>query len=66
MHIQLNGEQQELPQAATIATLIEKLGLNGRRLAVEVNEDIVPRSLHSEHRLNDGDRVEVVHAIGGG
>lgn len=66
MHIQLNGEQHELPPAATVATLIENLGLTGRRLAVEVNEDIVPRSLHSEHQLNNGDRVEVVHAIGGG
>lgn len=66
MHIQLNGERHELPQAATVATLIERLGLTGRRLAVEVNEDIVPRSLHSERQLSDGDRVEVVHAIGGG
>lgn len=66
MHIQLNGEQHELPSAATVANLIESLGLTGRRLAIEVNEDIVPRSLHSEHQLSDGDRVEVVHAIGGG
>ncbi|MEQ5835735.1 sulfur carrier protein ThiS [Marinobacter sp. NFXS9] len=66
MLIQLNGESRELTDTATVATLIEQLGLGGRRLAVEVNEDIVPRSRHSEHRLQAGDRVEVVHAIGGG
>lgn len=66
MQIQLNGESHELADSATVATLIEDLGLVGRRLAVEVNEDIVPRSQHGEHRLQTGDRVEVVHAIGGG
>jgi sulfur carrier protein len=49
-----------------VADLIDQLSLTGKRLAVEVNEDIVPRSQHAERRLNDGDRVEVVHAIGGG
>lgn len=66
MQIELNGESHELADSATVATLIEDLGLVGRRLAVEVNEDIVPRSQHGEHRLQTGDRVEVVHAIGGG
>lgn len=66
MQIQLNGEAMELPAGSTVAALIEKLALAGKRLAVEVNEDIVPRSQHPEFILNDGDRVEVVHAIGGG
>ena len=66
MKIELNGDAFEITEAATIATLLEQLALNGRRLAVEVNEDIVPRSQHGEYRLNAGDRVEVVHAIGGG
>ncbi|TBW58880.1 sulfur carrier protein ThiS [Marinobacter halodurans] len=66
MLIQLNGESRELAEAATVASLIDELGLAGRRLAVEVNEDIVPRSRHGELRLQAGDRVEVVHAIGGG
>ena len=66
MQIQLNGEAMELPAGSTVAVLIEKLALAGKRLAVEVNEDIVPRSQHPEFILNDGDRVEVVHAIGGG
>ncbi len=66
MQVQVNGDGLELPTEATIADLIEHMALTGKRLAVEVNEDIVPRSQHPEFRLNEGDRVEVVHAIGGG
>lgn len=66
MKIELNGEPRELSAGATVADLIDQLSLTGKRLAVEVNEDIVPRSQHADTRLNDGDRVEVVHAIGGG
>ena len=44
MQVQVNGDAMELPNGATIATLIEKMALAGKRLAVEVNEDIVPRS----------------------
>lgn len=66
MLVQVNGENMELPEGATIAALIERLTLTGKRLAVEVNEDIVPRSQHPQFALTEGDRVEVVHAIGGG
>ncbi len=66
MRIQVNGEACELPDGQTVADLIERLGLSGRRLAVELNLDIVPRSQHAGTALRDGDRVEVVHAIGGG
>lgn len=66
MQVQVNGEPMELPDEATVAVLIDRLELAGKRLAVEVNEDIVPRSRHTEFSLSDGDRVEVVHAIGGG
>lgn len=66
MNIQLNGEPMEIAEAATIATLLATLSLTGKRLAVEVNEDIVPRSQHGEYELKSGDCVEVVHAIGGG
>lgn len=66
MNVLLNGESRELPDQVTLQWLIDELGLGGKRLAVEVNEDIVPRSQHGDFRLNDGDRVEVVHAIGGG
>ncbi|UTW06202.1 sulfur carrier protein ThiS [Pseudomonas benzenivorans] len=66
MHIQLNGEAFELPDGQTVADLLGRLDLAGRRIAVELNLDIVPRSLHASTALRDGDRVEVVHAIGGG
>lgn len=66
MQIELNGDAFEIAEAATIATLLELMALTGKRLAVEVNEDIVPRSQHGEYLLRAGDRVEVVHAIGGG
>ena len=65
MRVTLNGESRELPAATSIAELIVLLAVRGR-YAVEVNGDIVPRSNHAEHRLLDGDRVEVVAAIGGG
>jgi sulfur carrier protein len=66
MHIQLNGETFELPDGESVAGLIERLDLAGRRVAVELNLDIVPRSQHASTALRDGDQVEVVHAIGGG
>ncbi|KAA1175645.1 sulfur carrier protein ThiS [Marinobacter salinexigens] len=66
MQVQVNGEAMELPSGATVTTLIDQMALAGKRLAVEVNEDIVPRSQHPGFALNEGDRVEVVHAIGGG
>lgn len=66
MHIQLNGETLELPEGTSVADLIESLELAGRRVAVERNLDIVPRSQYASTALADGDRLEVVHAIGGG
>ena len=66
MRIQLNGESFELPDGETVAALLTRLDLTGRRVAVELNLDIVPRSLHAETTLTEGDSVEVVHAIGGG
>lgn len=66
MQIQLNGEPYELPAGQTVADLLARLELTGRRLAVELNRDIVPRSAHANTALSEGDQVEVVHAIGGG
>jgi len=66
MQVQVNGDAMELPEEATVAVVIERMSLVGKRFAVEVNEDIVPRSQHSAFSLSEGDRVEVVHAIGGG
>jgi sulfur carrier protein len=66
MRIQLNGETFELPDGETVAGLIDRLDLAERRVAVELNLDIVPRSQHPTTALREGDQVEVVHAIGGG
>jgi sulfur carrier protein len=66
MHVQVNGETRELPAGTTVADLVADLAAAGQRFAVEVNEELVPRSLHGGRALADGDRVEVVHAIGGG
>ena len=66
MLIQLNGESFELPDGETVAGLLALQELTGRRVAVELNLDIVPRSQHAERPLCAGDRVEVVRAIGGG
>ncbi len=66
MQVEVNGDAMELPAGATIGSLIDQMALAGKRLAVEVNEDIVPRSQHQSFALSDGDRVEVVQAIGGG
>jgi sulfur carrier protein len=66
MHIQLNGEALDLPDGLSVAELLERLELTGKRVAVELNLDIVPRSQHAATRLGEGDRIEVVHAIGGG
>ena len=66
MRIQLNGESFELPDGETVAALLTRLDLVGRRVAVELNQDIVPRSQHASTTLSENDQVEVVHAIGGG
>lgn len=66
MDITLNGETRDVPAESTIADLVENLQLAGKRFAVEINQQIIPRSMHATHRLNAQDRVEIVHAIGGG
>lgn len=66
MQIQLNGDSLEVQQGTSITALLEQLELGERRVAVELNLEIVPRSRHAETVLQEGDRVEVVHAIGGG
>lgn len=66
MEILLNGEPRSLTDGTRIASLLAAEGLAGRRVAVEVNGEIVPRGRHAEHVLGEGDRVEIVHALGGG
>jgi len=66
MNILVNGVPHELPAGTCLQTLIDQLQLTGKRYAVEVNKEIVPRSEHADYVLNDGDKVEIVQAIGGG
>ena len=66
MEVTVNGELRQIPEEMTIAQLLEDMALTAKRLAVEVNLEIVPRSTYGSHRLRHGDRVEIVHAIGGG
>lgn len=66
MNIELNGEPQTCAEGLTLAALIEQLALTGKRIAVEVNLEIISRSQFEQFRLAEGDRVEIVHAIGGG
>jgi sulfur carrier protein len=66
MELMINGENRDLPEGLTAAQLVETLGLQGKRIAMEVNHNIVPRSRYGDHTLQPGDRIEIVHAVGGG
>jgi sulfur carrier protein len=66
MRIVLNGEDREVPEGVTVIGLLRELGLEGVLVAVERNEEIVPRAAHATTTLADGDTVEVVHFVGGG
>jgi sulfur carrier protein len=66
MDITLNGKKSSIETGTTAADLIAQLGLTGKRLALEVNQDIVRRSEYPQYTLRANDKVEVVHAIGGG
>lgn len=64
--ILLNGENYQVKEQTSIAELLEQLGMQGQRLAVEHNLEILPKSEHAATCLQAQDRVEIVHAIGGG
>jgi len=66
MEIIVNGQQQNVPETYTAAQLVDDMGLVGQRIAMEVNLEIVPRSVYAQHALRSGDKVEIVHAVGGG
>lgn len=65
MRLVINGEERNLA-ASTLDALIEELGMKGDRIAVELNRNIVPRATWSATPLSDGDRLEIVHFVGGG
>jgi len=66
MHLVVNGEERQVEPSTTVKQLLALLGLEDTLVAVERNEEVVPRALHTSTRLSDGDRVEVVHFVGGG
>ncbi len=66
MEILLNGECSPVPPECTVVRLLTETSMGDRKVAVEVNGSIVPRSAHATHVLREGDRVEIVHALGGG
>ena len=64
--VQVNGDSLALPGGCSVAALVRQLGLEGRKVAVAVNREVVPRSHFEECRLAEGDRVEILEAVGGG
>ena len=66
VNLLVNGETLELPDNANIADLIKHLGCQDQRIALEVNEAIIPKSKHQEFLLSSSDKVEIINAVGGG
>ena len=66
VHIMLNGEGHEVPAGSTVADLVRLMELDRRRVAVEVNREIVSREAYAERSLHEGDVLEIVHFVGGG
>ncbi|MBI5006367.1 MAG: sulfur carrier protein ThiS [Nitrosomonadales bacterium] len=64
--ININGEPRQFSGTLTVAALIDEMGLTGKRVALERNGEIVPRSTFSTQQLSDGDKLEIVVAVGGG
>jgi thiamine biosynthesis protein ThiS len=66
MNVTVNGESRRVEGSKTVEQLLEDLGLDGRKVAVERNREIVPKSQYSDVTLFEGDKFEIVHFIGGG
>jgi len=66
MQLQINGQSRELPEGLTVATLLAYLEIKAPRVAVEVNAEVVVKSLHAQTALRPGDQVEIVTFVGGG
>ena len=66
MRVIVNGEPSEIRDNSSVADLLDSLGIGRERVAVEVNLDIVPKARHDAHLLSEGDRIEIVHFVGGG
>ncbi|MCA1778736.1 MAG: sulfur carrier protein ThiS [Xanthomonadaceae bacterium] len=66
IEVTVNGRREPFPASLSVAELLQRMNLTERRVAVEVNGAIVPKSQHPAHRIDGGDQVEIVQAIGGG
>ena len=66
MNLTINGDSRSFDSLATLEALIERLGMKSDRVAVELNREIVARPRWADTRLRDGDRLEIVHFVGGG
>lgn len=66
MQIYINGEEKTVAAESSMAALVEQLALTDKRIAVEVNEELVPRSTFEQHLIQANDRIEIINAVGGG
>lgn len=66
MKVRLNGQERDLPEGATLGDLVRTLGLEPSRIAVERNGQVVPKARYDAEVLSEGDRLEIVHFVGGG
>jgi len=64
--VTVNGKQHEIPAGSTVEQMLERLGLSGRRVAVAIDREVVPRSTFAATPVADGDQIEVLEAVGGG
>ncbi len=66
VEVQVNGEPRDVPRGCTVEELIAQLDLTGRRVAVALNREVVPRSTYAGVAIRGGDRIEILEAVGGG
>lgn len=66
LEVKINGREQEVPAGLDLVRLIERLGLKGDRIAIEVNREIIKRDRWAAYRVQSGDVIEIVHFVGGG
>jgi len=66
LEIFVNGELRQIQEPCSVQQLLDDMDLSGQRLALEINEEIVPKSRHADQYFKEGDKVEIVNAIGGG
>jgi len=66
LNLTINGKVQTFNHSMNVAELLHSLDLTGKRVAVEVNGHIIPRGQHAQHKLESNDKIEIIHAVGGG